>query len=1795
MIPPDTEPTPHPQTDMTNDAPTTNTVDSSRTSSPTRSVTSVISNTSSLTRRRRVLELKKKKAEQLAAIERKLIEETIELEILAAEADDDGLEDDDRDFDQQSTRQQEVRSATKKTFEKPEVRSASKIFEKPEVQSAPYTLPNNGRSPEDGRTRNDNSVLNKFITRQTCATELPTFSGAPEEWPLFISIFNTTTRVCGYTDDENIARLVKALRGEARESVLALLVSSTNVERIVNTLQLRFGRPAQIIEIMLAKIRHMRDIRPDDFNQLLKYATDLQNIVATMIATGQRGHLTNPTLVKEMLCKLPSTLKYQWGIDKARRDINEVTLEHVADWLMSVASATTDLMPTQTPSTSYTSRFPERKPMVRPDRHPIMTSTKNDNNNIDKKCHRCNGNHELAKCPDFLRLTMDERWQYVTESRLCFSCLSAKHQMKTCKKKAKCKTSNCERFHHTVLHAEPVQSDDIDTSNVLIAQTTTPSSAIGGITTNAPVNQYIDGQPVLLKVMRVVINTDKGDIETTALLDEGATVSLIDASLAARAGFDGPTKPLRICGARGMTSTEQTSKMVTFKIRGSSSNSFFTISNVRTVNNLNLPVNSMCYKSIVKKFPMLTDYFNDTDLTLDKPKLLLGQDNIDLIVTRQVIRGPKDGPMVSQTKLGYVLHGRCGRANLTEDASILNICSCDQLNETLKHHFKLDDFGIKRDTKDFPRSREDMKALEIMQQTTRRIGDRYETGLLWRDDAFDSPLPNSYCQAKQRLRGVDRKIVKLPEFGKRYQEKIDDYLAKGYATKLTPEEARHKTAKMWYLPHFAVFNPNKPNKLRFVLDAAAKTDGRSLNSFLLPGPDLLNPLPGVLLIFRCHQFAVMGDIREFFHQVQIVEEDRAAQRFLWGKDEYKMNVMIFGAVCSPSCAQYVKNLNAERYRETHPRAVEAIVRRHYMDDFIDSTTTEEDAIKLIKDVTWIHETGGFTMSSIMSNSKEVLRHIPQDRLAPSAVKVISEDGEQTIERVLGVHWNPECDSFLFKLNFHSLPEDLKTGVKKPTKRDVLKVTMSVFDPLGFLLHIVMKARILLQDTWRLKIGWDDEVTTELYERWQIWLKDLNDAASIRIPRWFLTTEWDPAIPLELHIFCDASARAYVSIAYLRSRLRSGDFHVAMVMAKGRVAPLKQISIPRLELQAALIGARIAQKLKENIDLPIAKIVFWSDSKTVLSWIRSDVGRFKPFVAHRISEIGELTQPDEWRWVPTHLNNADDATRENSIDSSRWIHGPDFLRQAEEFWPVESNKLCELSQDDPEVAAIHLIITKDGCLPDENRFSKYWRLIRATAWILRVQHNCTHQNDRRKGELLPDEISEAEKMWIKESQKRYFSKEIHSLRSNRNVAKDSSIYTLTPFLDASGVLRVSGRTQTSAVLSEDAKNPMILHPKDKFVKLLIDQYHRDAAHIEKEAVLSNTRQRFWILKGRSAVNAAWRDCQVCKNNRAKPNPPLMGQLPPERLTPTFKVFEYTGLDYFGPVTIKIGRRQEKRYVALFTCMTVRAIHLEIINDLSASSAIMGIRRFIARRGTPKEIWSDNATAFRGADRELQEAAAEMQIREFASVHRLHWKFIPPNAPHFGGCWERLIRSVKRALGATLKERVPTEPTLNTLLLEAEYIINSRPLTHLSLDHRDSPALTPNCFIFGTRTDSNYYPFGDFDERDLLTRTWRESQRLADLLWRRWVKEYLPTLTRRTNWYRNTEPLKVDDVVVVTDDQLARSLWPKGIVTRVFVGSDGQVRVAEVKTATGTYKRPVTKLCKLDVTVTCSLPAPTPDLH
>lgn len=412
-----------------------------------------------------------------------------------------------------------------------------------------------------------------------------------------------------------------------------------------------------------------------------------------------------------------------------------------------------------------------------------------------------------------------------------------------------------------------------------------------------------------------------------------------------------------------------------------------------------------------------------------------------------------------------------------------------------------------------------------------------------------------------------------------------------------------------------------------------------------------------------------------------------------------------------------------------------------------------------------------------------------------------------------------------------------------------------------------------------------------------------------------------------------------------------------------------------------------------------------------------------------------------------------------------------------------------------------------------------------------------------------------------------------------VKRTSHLYKLNPILE-NGLIKVGGRLSRAAMPVE-AKHPVILAKDLHISSLILSHIHQATGHGGRNHMLSHLRQKYWIPGACAAIRKVLTRCITCRRLSATPGHQKMADLPHSRITPDEPPFSRVGLDCFGPFEVKRGRALVKRYGLIFTCLAIRAIHLEVLSSLDTDSFINGLRRFIARRGQVLEIRSDNGTNFVGAERELREAMNKWNhnyINNMLLQKGVKWVFNTPAASHHGGAWERLIRSVRKVLNSVLKTQSLDDEGLMTVFCEAEAIINSRPITKASTDPNDLEALTPNHLLLLKSQPS--LPPGLFEKADVYTRRrWRQVQYMSNLFWKRWVKEYLPGLQERQKWNRAQRNFMPGDVVLLVDEMSPRNSWVTARVLDTVLDKNGLVRTVRIKTKSSILDRPITKVCLL----------------
>ena len=900
--------------------------------------------------------------------------------------------------------------------------------------------------------------------------------------------------------------------------------------------------------------------------------------------------------------------------------------------------------------------------------------------------------------------------------------------------------------------------------------------------------------------------------------------------------------------------------------------------------------------------------------------------------------------------------------------------------------------------------------------------------------------------------------------------------------------------------------------------------------------------------------------------------------------EFQMCVHIFGAKSSPSVANFVVHRISARANDQ--RVCETLRDNFYVDDCLkacDSATTASDLILNLRNE---FASNGFNLTKFISNDRSILQVVPPCDRSPllNDVSVISSEHIPNTS-ALGVVWDVQTDSFRFKVKVKQNPF---------TRRGLLATTSTLFDPLGMIGPVVLLGKRMLQDACRLnQPGWDDPLPPEKENEWKAWTESLSALdAGLHIPRCFT----DPsAVKHELHTFSDASSFAYGAVVYLRTLLQDGSYQVSFVIGKSRLAPMKTVTIPRLELTAAVLAVKLLCMVQRELRIETESFLY-TDSSIVLHTIRNETKRFSTFVANRVETIRQYTKPNQWRHVPSAMNPADEASRgltaTQLVTSAKWLQGPDFLADDSPLPKIDipepadfASFLCETPSDDDFMRKL------------TDRYSDWQRLKRAVAILLKVKRLLLARSKKTNDppqQITATDLNEAEHEILKWLQRSCYQQTFAALQKQkteeanqqglrpkptRGILKSSPLIRLNPILKKD-LICVGGRLSNAECVDEGAKYPIILPRSHHVTKLIIDDVHVRIGHAGRNHTLAELRSRFWVISGNSTTRHVLSKCVKCRRLRRPTEEQKMADLPDCRLDSSQPPFSQVGVDYFGPFIIKDGRKEIKRYGCIFTCLVSRAVHIELAPTLETDTFINALRRFVARRGNVTLLLSDNGTNFVGAHNDLKRSLADMNrrtIQSWAARNGMEWKFNPPSASHMGGVWERLIRSTRNVLNGLLMEHGTklTPDELHTLLCEVECIINSRPLTTMSSDPDDLEPLTPS-HALTLKPRPTYPPPGVFMDADLYARRrWRRVQSLLEVFWSRWKREFLALLQQRAKWTSPRRPLQVGDVVLI-QEATPRNEWPMGRVVEVERGA----RTVHLKTrSNGRLTRPVSKLVLL----------------
>lgn len=1683
-------------------------------------------------------------------------------------------------------------------------------------------------------------------TSQLPRRDVPIFYGDPLSYHSFITAFEQTVERKTASQQDRLLYLQQYTSGEPRDLVLSCehMKPDEGYEEARRLLQQHYGDELRIATAYMKKALQWPQIKTEDRKALHSYALFLTGCRNTMSNVEYMAEMDNPSNMKTVISKLPFKLKERWRnqayeihTSQGRRakfsdivdfinwqaevindplfgDILDLTIEEKGKTKVNIkrsnpkSSFATTVSPAGGQSGAQQSHQKEHGPAKSADA-------------FQSPCMYCKKRHTLEVCEKIKEQTPKERIRFLATKGLCFGCLTQGHLSKSCRKRMQC--SECSGKHPSILHvtrdAPALQERDENRNTEVTGEVT---SAFVEAEHENRGHTGAGNKETILPIVPVKIKSKRSDkvMQVYAFLDQGSTATFCTDDVMQQLNLRGRKSELLLT-TMGSEKKVNTHVLSELEVCGLEEENYIHLPQVFTQPSIPVKKENIPLQRDVDQWP----YLHGVRLLHIEAEvgLLIGTDVYKAMEPRQIINSRGDGPYAVKTSLGWVINGPLrGTAAANQDvvSHSVNRISVSNVENLLTQLYNADFPERGYDDKS-EMSQEDHQFLDSVKESTQLVDGHYCIGLPLKDKEIK--MPDNRSLAEQRRTSLKRKFQRNPDFYQEYNRFMTELVNKGYAIKVPEEELQCEDGRLWFIPHHGVYHPKK-KKLRVVFDCTASYQGVSLNNRLLQGPDLTNTLVGVLTRFRKDTVGMMADIDSMFYQVKVPKEDSDLLRFLWWPDgdlsseaaDYRMCVHLFGAASSPSCASYALRRTAEDGKTwASPEAVETILNNFYVDDCLSSVSSDEHAVALAKDLRTLCLSGGFHLSKWTSNSRALLMSIPEEDRA-SGIKDLDLDNDQLpTERALGVHWCTNSDMFKLKIEVQQKP---------CTRRGILSVVGSAFDPLGFLAPFVLPAKLLLRELCKEKKAWDDTVSEEQAKKWKKWLSDLEKLSSFCVSRCIKPAGFGVIKTAQLHHFSDASNDGYGTVSYLLLTNEKDQKLTSFMIGKSRVAPLKLITIPRMELTAAVIAVKMDKMLQCELQLQLSESRFWTDSVTVLKYIENDAARYKTFVANRVSFIKEATKPSQWKYVSTADNPADQASTglsaESLLQSKNWIQGPEFLLRSEDEWPKRPDQPIFLEEEDAEVkrsAQVSLVQTDeklDVMSQFVRHFSSWYKLKKATAWLIRLKEILLnmkqkrkelqetiqkHENDTFKAEsllqqemlkykqssgkqvLTTEDLAMAETELIRLCQRRKYAEELKALLDGKDhVRKDSHIFKLDPYLK-DGVLRVGGRLGRSA-MPLDAKHPAILHKDDWIAKLILRHIHEATGHSGRNYILARLRQKFWIPKACSAIQRMISECNTCRRLHAKAGEQKMANLPEDRLLPDKPPFTNTGVDFFGPFEVSRGRSKVKRYGVLFTCLTSRAVHIEVAHSLDTSSCINALRRFLSRRGQVSVLRSDNGTNFVGAERELKESLKDLdqpKIQESMLRRGVKWIFNTPAASHHGGVWERQIRTVRKVLSSLLKQQLLDDEGLQTLLCEVESIINDRPITTTSNDPNDLEALTPNHLLV-MRTQPNIPP-GVFSKDDLYARRrWRQIQYMADLFWRRWTQEYLPLLQERQKWSTTRRNFSLGDVVLIVDSSAPRNSWLIGKIVKIMPDSKGTVRSVCVQTKTSTLERPITKICLLE---------------
>ena len=1582
--------------------------------------------------------------------------------------------------------------------------------------------------------------------------ELPKFSGDHTGWQPFWDKFKAVIDNSDLATVTKFTYLQSLLKGEASAAISGLALTEANYVTACDILQQRFGRRERIVFGHIQELLNLTSTGRT-VEALWTLYDKLQTHIRSLESLDITGATYGVILTPLVLHRLPESVRLEWARTGEGR---ESDLKALLQFL---------LQEIQRRERSRT--FQQKEPPKAENR---PTAAALHSNSSDEKsfnhCRVCSGRHRTDRCFRFRDLDKFQRKEKCKEKGLCFICLEP-HLARDCRSELKC--PECNGHHHRLLCINNKRPTKTGSPNRDQNQPQNKPESPVNLHANLAKNS---GRQTMLQIAQVRVKGNGPEVKANLLFDSGSDKSYISSSFVRKIDPRFVGQELVSVALFGDPKPKDPKMKRKYEIQLCCEGDFNETLVVMESPVICSPVfRPTVPEDILRKIEIRGIALAEGSLVNDDSQveidILVGLDYYWKLVKPKIsVLSPHLS--AQETKFGWILSGSWEERGQKKQVSHQFLCMGDVKDSLCHKIWDLETIGITPcDDKGSENKVNDLKTLENFNETVQFTEGRYVVHLPWKDGQHDK-LTNNEASARKRCENLSRKFDKDPVLEAEYSKVLSDMENNGIIHEV-PREERDSSNPTFYLPHRPVIREaSVTTKIRPVFDASTKgVNGYSLNDCVEAGPNLIPNLVEVLLRFRRWKYGLTADISKAFLQIRVRKEDQDVHRFLWDvRDQVRVmrfDRVVFGNASSPFLLNATIKFHLNKFCDS--KVVTELKQNLYVDDWLTGADFQDEVAGMVTEAVTIMGKGGFPLAKWGSNSSVVNERI---------VKSLGTDFPETFPslKILGMSWSTGEDCF----HFDTLSVDHGLWF---TKRLVLSFIARIYDPLGFLNPFVIGIKILFQEIWRLGLSWDDPLPSDMQKQMSEWVNGLQEIRRWKIPRCLTINGWTVTGDLSLLCYSDASEKGYGGSVYLK--VTEGDVsRVSLVISRARVAPLKKITLPRLELLGALLVARLLVFVQRALELP-AEVPYscFTDSTIVLGWIKADPSKWKQFVGNRVIEIHSLTNPSNWNHCEGKSNPADLLTRgitaAELTESKFWIHGSTSTSLGSDLYARESElgeEMVEESGYDTILSVMEGIITP---LLDYERFSHFPKLVRVIAWVKRFAFNLRTSHRRVSKTLEPLELKESEHFLLMSIQREAYTEEIQALKEKKQISKRSPVFKLCPCLGNDGLLRVQSRLQMSQVFSYGEKNPIIL-PKCHVSLLLVRFQHHLMKHAGVATLLSCLRDKYWIIGLRRLAKKVCHECVACQRQDSRACAQPMAPLPGDRINsnPPFSV---VGVDHAGPVYCK-DTGNKKHYILLFTCAVIRAVHLELVQSLSLEDFMLAFRKFCARRGVPNTIYSDNAMTFKGAQTLLQ---------KLFGPNSPTWKFSAPLAPWWGGWWERLVRTTKSALRKSLGKESVNRSQFETILAEVEGCINSRPLTYVE---EESAPLTPSHFLLGRSTpfmlsdaSATQQPLCSSD----LSLKNKELNRTLEHFWVVWNEQYIRNLPPLGNKKAKMN-LEIGSVVLIREEGKPRLRWPLGKIISFHYGKDGLIRAATMKTENGEIVRAVQKLHMLEVSVSQSHP-------